>query len=251
MSKSGNEPRPRTREAEPIEPAIDDNDDDAGDDPGMEAVRRAADQKWDETPAPSPGERPETPAGRRKVPGPEPTAVAFLNLCERLLLAWGPPQGFIPDEEGFLDEKVLSAHLDLIWRSAQLAMSRGVGDSGTHATRGYAVPLEIMAAVNAWRDEGIYPESPWVRAVLFNEVIAAVANASDGQLLCLPAVCQYVYDNVPAEAYGSAYKMRIWHGHCGRSGLFNRAKVIEAVNAEYRKLADDGVNLFASAAVRV
>jgi hypothetical protein len=80
------------------------------------------------------------------------------------------------------------------------------------------VPARIKGALDRWVYEGI-PPGGFTTAVLQNNLMEAVGRADEECGLNLRAIVAYVYNEVPAWAWGSRENMNEWAAKFGREGV--------------------------------
>lgn len=61
---------------------------------------------------------------------------------------------------------------------------------------------EAAESIRRYVDHGI-PTGGFLRAVLANDLMEAVGRADESSLMNLLAICQYVYNDIPASVHGS------------------------------------------------
>lgn len=54
------------------------------------------------------------------------------------------------------------------------------------------------------------PTGDFLRAVLENDLFEAVGRADANSLAALPAICGWIYNNAPADCFGSPSKVKEW-----------------------------------------
>jgi hypothetical protein len=69
---------------------------------------------------------------------------------------------------------------------------------------------DIRAALDRWNDGQPHPTGSFLRAVLSNDLMAAVGCADDYNIRTLPAIMSYVYHNLVSENHGSPEKYEAW-----------------------------------------
>src|ERR1035437_2551850 len=76
--------------------------------------------------------------------------------------------------------------------------------------REFYIPERMMDELERWVLYGIQPGG-FLTAVLENNLRSACEQADDENLHNLPAYVAYLYNNVPADCWGSNEKMKAWH----------------------------------------
>lgn len=74
---------------------------------------------------------------------------------------------------------------------------------------GYDIPYHTQQALNDWVCEGYWPGG-FLTAVLVNDLQGAVARADYLNIVSLKEICTFVYNRIPAKAWGNADRMRSW-----------------------------------------
>ena len=69
---------------------------------------------------------------------------------------------------------------------------------------------QIRAALDRWAEKGGSTGS-FIQAVLSNNLVDAVGRADDENLVALPAIVAYVYNELPSGSWGSPSKVKSWH----------------------------------------
>jgi hypothetical protein len=73
---------------------------------------------------------------------------------------------------------------------------------------------DIKAALDSWAD-GSHPFiGDFLRAVLSNNLMEAVGRADDDNIRVLPAICSYVYMELPGPCHGSPEIVFEWQAKC-------------------------------------
>lgn len=72
---------------------------------------------------------------------------------------------------------------------------------------GYNLPWHTEGALQRYVEQGLFPGG-FLTAVLCNDLFGAVARADESNLAALPEIVKFVYNQVPADAWGSAEAMR-------------------------------------------
>ena len=71
------------------------------------------------------------------------------------------------------------------------------------------VPQNVKDSLDWYVHEG-RPTGGFLRSVLANDLMKAVAKADMTNRAVLPDIVGYVFNHVPAEAWGSYYKVESW-----------------------------------------
>lgn len=71
------------------------------------------------------------------------------------------------------------------------------------------IPYHTQYELRAWVEKGYFPGS-FLTGVLCNDLFAAVGSADAQNIKALKAITTFVYNRVPADAWGSAAKMRAY-----------------------------------------
>lgn len=71
------------------------------------------------------------------------------------------------------------------------------------------IPALTMGSINRYVNEGLSPGS-FVTAVLCNDLFNAVGTADEENLVVLPEIVRYVYNELPSSAWGNLNKMNAW-----------------------------------------
>ena len=73
---------------------------------------------------------------------------------------------------------------------------------------------DIKAALDRWAD-GSHPfVGDFLRAVLSNNLMEAVGRADEDNIRVLPAICAYVYMELPGHCHGSPERVSEWQAEC-------------------------------------
>jgi len=75
--------------------------------------------------------------------------------------------------------------------------------------RKYYIPDYMMNGLELYIDRGVLPGS-FLTAVLENDLKEAVSRADDTNIDNLPAYMAYLYNEAPAECYGSPERVTEW-----------------------------------------
>ena len=73
----------------------------------------------------------------------------------------------------------------------------------------YDIPFHTQDALNRYYEDGLMPGG-FLTAVLCNDLFRAVATADQYNIHCIKDICMFVYNEMPATAWGSAERMREW-----------------------------------------
>lgn len=68
---------------------------------------------------------------------------------------------------------------------------------------------DVLESLQRYEDDHI-PTGSFLRAVLENDLMEAVARADDDNKISLVAICRYVYNEMPVRCWGSRAKVRAW-----------------------------------------
>ena len=71
------------------------------------------------------------------------------------------------------------------------------------------IPALTMGAINRYVNEGLPPGS-FVTAVLCNDLFNAIGTADEDNIVALPEIVRYVYNELPGGAWGNLNKMNAW-----------------------------------------
>lgn len=71
------------------------------------------------------------------------------------------------------------------------------------------IPYYTQYELCAWVEKGFFPSS-FLTAVLCNDLFAAIGSTDAQNIKALKAITTFVYNRVPADAWGSAAKMRAY-----------------------------------------
>ena len=74
------------------------------------------------------------------------------------------------------------------------------------------IPAHTQGALSRWVEHGYWPGS-FLTAVLCNDLMGAVGSADAHNIRALKAISTFVYNRIPADAWGSAEKMRVYADH--------------------------------------
>src|SRR5688572_25670613 len=72
------------------------------------------------------------------------------------------------------------------------------------------VDERIRIALDDWGSGEVPFTGDFLRAVLSNDLTEACGRADDYNLLTLPAIVAYVYNNLPADCHGSRERYEAW-----------------------------------------
>ena len=73
----------------------------------------------------------------------------------------------------------------------------------------YDIPHHTQDALNRYYEDGLMPGG-FLTAVLCNDLFRAVATADSWNIHHIKDICMFVYNEMPAKAWGSAERMRAW-----------------------------------------
>lgn len=71
---------------------------------------------------------------------------------------------------------------------------------------GFNIPEHTQGALSRYIEDGYQPGG-FLTSVLCNDLMGAVARADGENIWALKDICQFVYNCVPSDAWGSAAKM--------------------------------------------
>ena len=71
------------------------------------------------------------------------------------------------------------------------------------------IPEHTQGALRRWVEDGFYPGS-FLTAVLCNDLMGAVGSADAYNIRALKAITTFVYNRIPADAWGNAERMRAY-----------------------------------------
>lgn len=80
------------------------------------------------------------------------------------------------------------------------------------------IPATTMGSINRYVNEGLPPGS-FVTAVLCNDLFNAIGTADEDNIVALPEIVRYVYNELPSNAWGTLNKMNAWMKKGGISDL--------------------------------
>ena len=78
-----------------------------------------------------------------------------------------------------------------------------------HALRYEKLPERFQDSLERYLEYGIQP-GHFLTAVLCNDLMNAIGRADDESLAALPAVCKWLYNEAPGNAFGSKEKVIDW-----------------------------------------
>lgn len=93
----------------------------------------------------------------------------------------------------------------------------------------YKISRPTLEALDRYVQHGICPGS-FLQAALSNNLVESIGQADLENFRNLPAVANYLYNELPSTCWGSSYKMEQWIKQGGLNGTRN-AK-IESSNPE-------------------
>jgi len=70
-------------------------------------------------------------------------------------------------------------------------------------------PVKVLAAINRWVEYRDYPGS-FVTRLLCNDLTGTVRSADEESLAALPILLRYLWNEVPADCWGSEDKVNEW-----------------------------------------
>jgi hypothetical protein len=68
---------------------------------------------------------------------------------------------------------------------------------------------DIRETLDAWASTG-RPVGGFLEAVLTNDLFGAVGRADSYNIETIPAICSYVYNELPSTCWGSREKVAAW-----------------------------------------
>lgn len=71
------------------------------------------------------------------------------------------------------------------------------------------IPVYTKEAIDLYVSDGI-PTGSFVYAVLTNNLFDAVARADSTNIMFLREICQYIYNDIPSNCWGSQEKVNNW-----------------------------------------
>lgn len=74
---------------------------------------------------------------------------------------------------------------------------------------GYNIPIHTQGALSRYVEEGYMPGG-FLTAVLCNDLMGAIARADGENIHAIKEICMFVYNRIPADAWGNAEKMRTY-----------------------------------------
>ncbi len=83
----------------------------------------------------------------------------------------------------------------------------------SYTFRNFYIPERMMPALKNYTEHGEIP-GDFLQAVISNDLSGAVGRADEENLANLPAFVAYLYNEVPAGAWGSREKMYKWRSRC-------------------------------------
>ena len=78
--------------------------------------------------------------------------------------------------------------------------------------RQFYIPDRMMPALKRYIEEKI-PPGHFLTAVICNDLTEACGRADDENMANLPAYVAYLYNEAPANCWGSKKKMKLWLAH--------------------------------------
>ena len=114
----------------------------------------------------------------------------------------------------------------------------------TYITDPAQIPPYMMAALNAYIDEGV-PVGRFLQAVIGNNLKDAVSRADDTNINLLPAYIVYLYNEAPSLCWGTPGSYQAWLAFKDGQRKQLRAIVIDDVAADiYSEMNADEVEMF-------
>lgn len=74
---------------------------------------------------------------------------------------------------------------------------------------GYDIPDHTKGALRRYVEQGLMPGS-FLEAVLTNDLMGATGRADPHNIFALKEICMFVYNEIPATAWGSRERMEAW-----------------------------------------
>ena len=74
---------------------------------------------------------------------------------------------------------------------------------------GYNIPGHTQDALRRYIEQRIFPGG-FLTAVLSNNLFEAVGQADSDNIKAIPDIVKFIYNRVPADAWGSREKMEAW-----------------------------------------
>lgn len=75
--------------------------------------------------------------------------------------------------------------------------------------RHFVMRADMRAALDAYAREH-HPIGDFLTAVLENDLMGAMGRADEDNLLNMPAICAYVYNEMPSRCHGSVEQVDAW-----------------------------------------
>lgn len=75
--------------------------------------------------------------------------------------------------------------------------------------RHFTMRADIRAALDRFAQDRI-PPGDFLTCVVENDLMGAMSRADADNLFNLPAICAYVYNEMPSPCHGSREKVRAW-----------------------------------------
>lgn len=72
-----------------------------------------------------------------------------------------------------------------------------------------SVPVLVRESLQRYAEHRV-PVGGFLTAVLANDLFEACGRADEYNAPCLPAICVYIYNTLPAISWGSPEKVRAW-----------------------------------------
>lgn len=74
---------------------------------------------------------------------------------------------------------------------------------------GYNIPDHTQGAIRRYVEQGLMPGG-FLEAVFLNDLMSAVGRADSQNIYALKDICMFVYNEMPAKAWGSRELMEAW-----------------------------------------
>ncbi len=73
------------------------------------------------------------------------------------------------------------------------------------------LPSNTKASIDRYANDKV-PTGGFLYAVLTNDLFEAVGRADHVNINCLPDICEYIYNNIPYNSWGSVDAVKKWLG---------------------------------------
>jgi len=83
------------------------------------------------------------------------------------------------------------------------------------------IPVHLKESFNRYVEHGILTDD-FLRAVLENNLMAAVGMADDDNIKIILHICRYVYNDMPAQCHGNKVNVNFWIAHRGLEGFIKK-----------------------------